>query len=132
MARYPLNLPLELKREAEQMADNQGISLNQFILWSVAEKVGSLRQGLDDPRFPNITYMRGMSGFPMPVLRGRNLRVQTISIENTKWKQTPAQISANHDIDEKLAIEALAFYEAHKPEIDENIKHEIELEASHA
>ena len=73
MARYPLNLPLELKREAEQMADNQGISLNQFILWSVAEKVGSLRQGLDDPRFPNITYMRGMSGFPMPVLRGRNL-----------------------------------------------------------
>ena len=32
MARYPLNLPLALKEEAECYAAEQGISLNQFIL----------------------------------------------------------------------------------------------------
>ena len=56
MARYPLNLPVALKKEAEQWADSQGVSLNQFIMWAVAEKVGALRQGLDDPNFPQITY----------------------------------------------------------------------------
>ena len=35
MARYPLNLPEQLKREAEQWAVDQGISLNQFILNTV-------------------------------------------------------------------------------------------------
>ena len=59
MARYPLNLPVQLKKEAEQWAASQGVSLNQFIMWSVAEKVGALRQGLNDPDFPQITYRRG-------------------------------------------------------------------------
>jgi hypothetical protein len=58
MARYALNLPAELKREAELLAERQGISLNQFILWSVAEKVGALRMGLDDPDLPNLGYRR--------------------------------------------------------------------------
>ena len=58
MARYPLNLPAKLKQEAEQWAADQGVSLNQFILWSVAEKVGALKQNLDDPAFPRITYRR--------------------------------------------------------------------------
>ena len=49
MARYPLNLPARLKHEAERWAANQGVSLNQFILWAVAEKVGALNQELDDP-----------------------------------------------------------------------------------
>ena len=40
MARYALNLPAQLKHEAEAWATTQGISLNQFILWAVAEKVG--------------------------------------------------------------------------------------------
>ena len=56
MTRYALNLPNELKRDAERLAKKQGVSLNQFILWSVAEKVGGLLQGLDDPNFPNVTY----------------------------------------------------------------------------
>jgi hypothetical protein len=59
MARYALNLPAELKREAELLAERQGISLNQFILWSVAEKVGALRQGLEDPDLPNLAYHHG-------------------------------------------------------------------------
>ena len=47
--RYAVNLPLELKKEAEALAKQQGVSLNQFILWSVAEKVSALKAGLDDP-----------------------------------------------------------------------------------
>ncbi len=44
MARYPLNLPAQLKQDAEIWAEKQGVSLNQFILWAVSEKVGSLGQ----------------------------------------------------------------------------------------
>jgi predicted HicB family RNase H-like nuclease len=58
MTRYALNLPVKLKSEAEELASRQGISLNQFIMWSVSEKVASLRQDLDDPNFPGITYRR--------------------------------------------------------------------------
>jgi hypothetical protein len=43
MNRYLLTLPVALKREAEALAKEQKISLNQFILWAVAEKVGALR-----------------------------------------------------------------------------------------
>jgi len=42
MARYALNLPVALKQEAELVAKQQGVSLNQFIQWAVAEKVGQL------------------------------------------------------------------------------------------
>ena len=41
MARYTLNLPVQLKQDAETWAAQQGVSLNQFILWAVAEKVGA-------------------------------------------------------------------------------------------
>ena len=78
MTRYALNLPRDLKREAEELASAQGISLNQFIMWSVSDKVASLRQNLDDPNFPGITFRRGASGWITPVLRGSNIRVQTI------------------------------------------------------
>ncbi len=73
MARYPLNLPVQLKEEAERRASDQGVSLNQFIMWAVAEKVGSLRQDLNDPAFPRITYRRGAAGQPLPVLRGTGI-----------------------------------------------------------
>jgi hypothetical protein len=61
MARYPLNLPVQLKTTAEQCATQQGVSLNQFIVWAVSEKVGELKQQLDDPAFPQVTYRRGAS-----------------------------------------------------------------------
>ena len=41
MTRYALNLPVSLKQEAEDLASRQGISLNQFIMWSVSEKVAA-------------------------------------------------------------------------------------------
>lgn len=126
MTRYALNLPNKLKQDAERLAKKQGVSLNQFILWSVAEKVGGLMQGLDDPDFPNITYRRGASGSPSPVLRGTGIRVQTIVIASQNMN--PAEIARDYDLSEAQVNEALNFYEAHRAEIDASIQAEAALE----
>jgi len=127
MTRYALNLPLNLKSEAEELASRQGISLNQFIMWSVSEKVASLRQTLDDPNFPGITYRRGASGWVTPVLRGTGIRVQTIDV-NTQMGLNPEQIAAEYELDVNRIREAQVFYSAHCPEIDANIHTEQNLE----
>jgi uncharacterized protein (DUF433 family) len=127
MTRYALNLPVDLKREAEEMAKKQGVSLNQFIMWSVAEKVVSMRNELDDPKFPQITYRRGGSGIPRPVIRGTAIHVQAI-VQWIKFGETPKSVAENYDLDIKQVQEAQAFYEAHTKEIDDFIKDEEELE----
>lgn len=132
MARYPLNLPMQLKKEAEQWASSQGVSLNQFILWAVAEKVGGLKQGLDDPACPHVTYRRGASGRPVPVLRGAGVRVQTVVVAIQQWGLSPAQVAAEYDLSESQVKGALGFYEAHTQEIQADIAAEGALEAAHA
>ena len=121
MARYPLSLPTQLKQEAETLAAQQGVSLNQFILWAVAEKVGALGQKLDDPAFPQITYRRGAV---------RNTRTESARHAHSgqddgrgsqMWGMSPAEIADQYDISERLVKEALAFYEAHREEIDASI-----------
>jgi len=129
MARYPLSLPAQLKREAEQFATEQGVSLNQFILWAVSEKVGSLRQLLDDPAFPHITYRRGASGRPEPVLRSSGLRVQTVAVAAQKWAMPPARIAEEFGQPEPAVREALAFYQSHRDEIDASLVAEQVAEA---
>lgn len=128
--RYAVNLPLELKKEAEALAKQQGVSLNQFILWSVAEKVSALKAGLDDPNFSGITYRRGSSGIPVPVLRGTGIRVQTIVISNREWNETLADIAAQYDLLEGQVKEAMRFYEAHQAEVDLLIQSDSLLEMS--
>lgn len=132
MARYALSLPKGLKKEAEEWAKKQGVSFNQFILWSVAEKVGALKQGLDDPNFPSITYRRGASGIPTPVLRGTGIRVQTIVGAAHHWGLAPPDIGDQYDLPSSRVKEALAFYEAHRVEIDATMASEAALEADHA
>ena len=132
MARYPLNLPAQLKQEAERWASDQGISLNQFILWSVAEKVGALRQNLDDPKFTRVTYRRGAAGQPVPVLRGTGIRVQTVVVVSKHWAMSPAQIAAEYGITEAQVDEGLAFYKAHRAEIDAALAAEQAMEEAHA
>ena len=127
MTRYALNLPLNLKREAEELASRQGISLNQFIMWSVSEKVAALRQQLDDPKFPGITYRRGASGWVTPVVRGTGIRVQTVAVD-TQQGLTVKEIAAEYELDAERVREALAFYEVHRPEIDANIRAEQQSE----
>ena len=132
MARYALSLPTQLKHEAEQWAAQQGVSLNQFILWAVAEKVGALNQQLDDPTYPHVTYRRGASGRPVPMLRGTALRVQTVVVAAERWGMEPRQIALEYGISEDQARAALAFYAAHGPEIDRAIAEEEALEAEGA
>lgn len=131
-ARYPLNLPIELKREAEEAAKKQGVSLNQFILWSVSEKVTALKAGLDDPDFPNITYHRGASGIPVPVLRGTGIRVQTIAVAHHRWGETEEKIATQYDLLEQVVSEALNFYNAHTEEIELHLRLEGDLEKQYA
>jgi uncharacterized protein (DUF433 family) len=131
MARYPLNLPTQLKREAEQWAANQGVSLNQFILWAVAEKVGTLGQRLNDPAFPHITYRRGAAGQPVPVLRGTGIRVQTVAVAAHQWGLAPAQIAAEYGLAKAQVDDALAFYDAHRAGIDAAIVAEQTMEGAH-
>jgi uncharacterized protein (DUF433 family) len=132
MARYPLNLPVRLKQEAEEWAADQGVSLNQFIMWAVAEKVGSLKHGLSDLDHPHVTYRRGASGVPTPVLRGTGIRVQTLVIAAQLWEWTLAQIADEYDLSEVQVKDALAFYEAHRAEIDATIAAEQEMEQAGA
>ena len=131
MARYPLNLPARLKEEAEKYAADQGVSLNQFIMWAVAEKVGALGQRLDDPAFSRVTCRRGAAGQPVPILRGTGIRIQTVAMATQQWGMTPAQIAAEYGLTEAQANEALAFYEAHRAEIDAAIAAEQAMEEVH-
>ncbi|MBI3957684.1 MAG: DUF433 domain-containing protein [Chloroflexi bacterium] len=132
MARYALNLPVELKQEAELMAKQQGVSLNQFIQWAVAEKVGGLRQTLDDPRFPLITYRRGGSGAMQPMIRGTNLRVKTLVVAYKYWEMSAEQIADEWPVSESAVQEALAFYDAHRNEIDAHLTEEANIAQEYA
>jgi uncharacterized protein (DUF433 family) len=130
MARYALNLPAQLKHEAEAWATTQGVSLNQFILWAVAEKVGALKQQLDDPAFPHITYRRGASGQPVAVLRGSGLRVQTVVVAAQTWGLAPTEVAAEYDLPVAQIQEALAFYTAHQGEVDAALAADAAREAA--
>lgn len=39
---YPLKLPLSIKKAAQRLAQEDGVSLNQWIAAAVAEKVGAV------------------------------------------------------------------------------------------
>ena len=124
MARYPLNLPQQLKQEAEALAQQQGISLNQFILWAIAEKVGALNQQLDDPAFPHVTYRRGAGGIPTPVLRGTGIRVQVIAVAHEQWGMSAEEIATEYDLSPTQIEAALAFFAAHRAEIETHMERE--------
>ena len=130
MARYALHLPTQLKQEAATWAAQQGISLNQFIVWAVAEKVGALKQQLDDPAFPHVTYRRPQHGPPVAVLRETGLRVQTLVIAAQTWGLTLPQIAAEYDVPVAQVHEALTFYTAHREEIDAGLAAEDAIEAA--
>jgi uncharacterized protein (DUF433 family) len=130
-SRYPLNLPLDLKREAALLAKQQGVSLNQFFQWAIAEKVTALKKGMDDPRFPHITYRRGSSGIVAPVLRGTGIHVETIVVAHHKFGETAQALAADYEVLLEAVLDALAFYEAHRPEIDTLIRIDRELQERH-
>jgi len=131
MPRYPLSLPQQLKQQAEFIARQQGVSLNQFILWAVAEKVGSLAKGFTDANFPGITYRPGPDGQPIPTLQGTSLRVRTLVVCHHDWGMDPAEIAHDYDLPEVRVREALAFYAAHRSEIESSLTADRQLEEAH-
>jgi uncharacterized protein (DUF433 family) len=64
-------------------------------------------------------------------LRGTGIRVQTVVVAAQQWEMTPARIAAEYDLTEAQVNEALAFYEAHRAEIDASVAAEQAMEASH-
>jgi uncharacterized protein (DUF433 family) len=130
--RYSLNLPVDLKQEAEQIAKQQKISLNQLILWSLTEKVTSLKGNLNDPRFPSISYKRDSTNQLIPMIRGKGIRVQTIVIASKQWNESVVDICRQYDLSKKMVEDALGFYSAHKNIVDSLIAENELLENVHA
>jgi len=130
MTDYTINLPLQLHQEAEQRAASQGVPLEQFILWAVADKVASLRHQLNDPNFPKITYRQGTSGQPVAIITGTGIRVQTIVIAAHQWGLSPNQLTEEYELTEIQVSDALGFYNAHQTEIDRAIATEQAIEAA--
>jgi uncharacterized protein (DUF433 family) len=126
-----MNLPQQLQQDAAQFAQQQGISLEQFILWAVAEKIGALKQQVDLQTLPEIAMRQGASRVPTPIIKGTNIRVQTIVIAHTRWQQSPSKIATEYDLTETQVQNALAFYEAHRTEIDATIAAEQALESAY-
>ena len=126
MTAYALNLPDRLKQEVEQLAQSQGISLDQFVLWAVTEKVGTLKAS-----FPLIAHRQGASGQIFPVVKGTGVRVQTLAIAAHKWGMGVAQIADEYDLSEEQVTEALRFYAVNKEQVDLAIACEQELGAIH-
>lgn len=86
-----------------------------------------MRRSLDDPTFPGITYRAGASGESTPVIRGTGIRVQTIVIAERSWKLSVTQIASEWGLSERQVTEALAFYAAHRAEIDADIEAEEQM-----
>ena len=129
--RYSLNLPVDLNQDAEEMAERQGISLNQLILWSLAEKVTALKSKIDDPNFPDITYKLDSDNQLVPFVKGKGIRVQTLVIAFYEWKEPAAELSRQYDLPIKTVKQALSFYEAHKKAVDALIDSNSEAEPVH-
>jgi uncharacterized protein (DUF433 family) len=125
------NLPPLLQQEAQKCAVKLGISLEQFIVSAVAEKVEILTDHHDNTVFTEITYRRGASGLEVPILHGTGLRVQTLAIAAQQWGLSPEQIATEYDLTEAQVNAALAFYATHQQEIDEAIASEVALESAY-
>ena len=67
----------------------------------------------------------------MPILRGTGIRVQTVVVAAQQWEMAPAQITAEYGLTEAQVNEALAFYEAHRAEIEAAIAAELALEEAY-
>jgi len=131
MATYPVNLPLQLQQEAAQWATSQGIALDDFILWAVAEKIAELKHQFTDRTFPTVAYRQGASGQQVPVVAGTGIRVQTIVIAAHQWGLTNDQLAEEYNLSAAQIADALAFYATHQAEIDSAISLETAIEASH-
>jgi uncharacterized protein (DUF433 family) len=74
-----------------------------------------------------IVYRKGTAGHK-PVLKGTNLRVQTIVTSVQKWNMTPEEVAADYDLQGAQVLASLNYYTDHRTEIDAVIEDEAALE----
>ena len=65
-------------------------------------------------------------------MRGTGIRVQTVAVANRQWELSPGKIAEEYGLPEVVVKDALAFYDAHRPEIDAAIATEQTAERDHA
>lgn len=65
-------------------------------------------------------------------MRGTGIRVQTMVGAIRSWGMSPTEIADQYDLPESQVREAMAFYEAHRIEIDAAIASEAALEPEDA
>ncbi len=123
MTAYNVNLPGQLGQEVERLALSQGLTIDQFILWALMEKVSGLKTS-----FPEIGYRRAGDGQLVPVVKGKGIRVQTLAIARFGWGMNPSQIADEYNLTEAQVSDALSFYEVNKEWIDIGISSESSLE----
>jgi uncharacterized protein (DUF433 family) len=83
--------------------------------------VNALNQQLDDPQFPQTAYRHGASGITMPVIRGTGIRIHAVAVAHEQWGMSPAEIAEQYDLSVKQIEEALAFFAAHRTEIENHL-----------
>jgi uncharacterized protein (DUF433 family) len=110
--------------------DEFRVLVREVVRQTLAEMRNAGELPLDDPKFPLITYRRGGSGTPRPVIRGTAIHVQTLILW-IQYGESPEKVAADYNLDIKQVREAQAFYKAHKAEIDADIQAELDLEAQH-
>ena len=91
--------------------------------------MSELKASLDDPEHPLITYRRGRSGIPTPVLRGTGVRVETIVVARQRWGQSVAELAGEYDIPAESVQAALDYNQAHPEEFETLIRIEKDIEA---
>lgn len=81
-------------------------------------------------QFPRIKHRVGAAGRAEPVLRGTGIRVQTIVIAAREWGLSALQVAEEYGVSPSQVEEALAFYAAHRAEIEASIWEELQIAAS--
>ena len=63
----------------------------------------------------------------MPVVRGTGIGVQTIATTARRWRLSGTQIAEEYGLTERQIEECLAFYAAHRAEVDAAVEAEERL-----
>lgn len=128
MSAYSLNLPTQLREAATKVASMQGISLDQFIIKAIADKLAAGEELVAKLDFPEIAYLRGTSGVKFPVLKGTSIRIQTLAIARHRWNLSEEEIAQEYDLTLETVRQALLFYSEFAEEIESAIAIEQTIE----
>lgn len=124
-----IQIPPQLEEAVLQCANQQGISVDELIILAVTEKINYLAQ--DENSFPEIIEKINTDGDKVPVIKGTNIRVQTLVIAFHNWQLSVTDIAEQFNLTPEQVAQALNFYQIHQQSIDRAIATEQALEIAH-